>query len=197
MPFFVNAPDENLVAWFEAGLLKPGRALELGCGAGRNAIHLAKQGCDVVAVDVSDESVRWAQERADKAGCEIDFRCQSVVELELEDGSFDLAYEAGLLHHLPPHRRPGYLECISRVLKPHARFGMVCFNTLGGPAIADHEVYERREMPWGIGYDEDRLRAILEPHFRILELRTMRPMDKDAECFGVDFCWTILMEQMA
>jgi hypothetical protein len=41
-PFFVEWPDENLVAWFGAGLLTPGRVLELGCGPGRNAIYLVE-----------------------------------------------------------------------------------------------------------------------------------------------------------
>ena len=36
-PFFVEWPDENLIAWFSEGLLAPGRVLELGSGPGRNA----------------------------------------------------------------------------------------------------------------------------------------------------------------
>ncbi|WP_255304283.1 class I SAM-dependent methyltransferase, partial [Streptococcus sobrinus] len=51
IPFFINAPDENLVSYFEKGLLQPGKVLELGCGPGRNAIYFAQQGCSVDAVD--------------------------------------------------------------------------------------------------------------------------------------------------
>ncbi|MFB7159276.1 class I SAM-dependent methyltransferase [Lysinibacillus sp. NPDC056232] len=53
VPFFVNKPDENLVSYFEKKVIQPNRVLELGCGAGRNAIYLAKQGCSVVGVDLS------------------------------------------------------------------------------------------------------------------------------------------------
>ncbi|ROS42061.1 class I SAM-dependent methyltransferase [Amycolatopsis thermoflava] len=53
VPFGVDKPDENLVAWIERGLIPPGRALDVGCGPGRNARYLAAQGFDVDAVDIS------------------------------------------------------------------------------------------------------------------------------------------------
>jgi Tellurite resistance protein TehB len=51
IPFFTQRPDENLAEWFRAGLLSPGRVLELGCGNGRNAVYLSGLGCQVDAVD--------------------------------------------------------------------------------------------------------------------------------------------------
>jgi len=64
VPFFVNAPDENLVQYFKNNLLSPGgRVLELGCGPGRNAIYFAKQGYEVDAVDLSKEALQWGKER--------------------------------------------------------------------------------------------------------------------------------------
>jgi Tellurite resistance protein TehB len=45
--FFGTAPDESLSGWVHDGLLRPGRAVELGCGNGRNAIFLARQGFSV------------------------------------------------------------------------------------------------------------------------------------------------------
>jgi SAM-dependent methyltransferase len=71
-PFFVEWPDENLVAWFDEGLLTPGRVLELGCGSGRNAIYLASLGCSVDAVDFSSQAIEWAQQRAKPAGVSVD-----------------------------------------------------------------------------------------------------------------------------
>lgn len=47
IPFFVAKPDESLVSWLERGLIAPGRALDLGCGPGRNALHLASLGFEV------------------------------------------------------------------------------------------------------------------------------------------------------
>ena len=73
IPFFVDAPDENLVNYIERGLIKPGRVLELGCGPGRNAIFLAQQGFEVDAVDLSNEGLEWARERAAEKDVHVNF----------------------------------------------------------------------------------------------------------------------------
>lgn len=64
IPFFENHPDENLVEYIEKKRLVAGKALELGCGPGRNAIYLARNGFHVDAVDQSEEGLGWAEERA-------------------------------------------------------------------------------------------------------------------------------------
>lgn len=42
IPFFKNIPDENLVSYISQGLLKKGKALDIGCGYGRNSFYLFK-----------------------------------------------------------------------------------------------------------------------------------------------------------
>jgi len=79
-PFFVEWPDENLIAWFSEGLLTPGRVLELGCGHGRNAVYLASWGCRVDAVDFSAQAISWAQERANQVGAAVEFQCCSIFD---------------------------------------------------------------------------------------------------------------------
>ncbi len=64
-----------------AGLLKPGRALDLACGAGRHALHLARLGWEVVAIDSSPNAIRILQSRA--AGLPID-----AVVADLEAGEY-------------------------------------------------------------------------------------------------------------
>jgi SAM-dependent methyltransferase len=51
---------------------KPGRALDVGVGMGRNALYLASQGWQVTGVDIADEGLRQAREVADQQGLELE-----------------------------------------------------------------------------------------------------------------------------
>jgi SAM-dependent methyltransferase len=69
IPFLVDKPDENLVAYLREGKIRaPGRALELGCGNGRNARCLAKAGFMVDAIDFSEEAIRLAESLTPQGG---------------------------------------------------------------------------------------------------------------------------------
>lgn len=64
VPFFRPAPDESLVAWHRDRKIegRPGaRALDLGCGPGRNAVWLAQQGYQVDAIDLSPAALEWGR----------------------------------------------------------------------------------------------------------------------------------------
>jgi len=190
-PFLIGWPDENLVAWFGQGLLAPGRVLELGCGNGRNAVHLASLGCTVDAVDFSAQAIEWARERARSAGVAVALQCCSIFDATLAEGSYDLVYDSGCFHHLPPHRRRDYVALVDRALKPGGSYGLVCFRPEGGSGYTDQQVYERASLGGGLGYSEDRLRALWDTApFRLGELRQMRKTD--GICFGEDFLWVLL-----
>lgn len=68
--FARSSPNEVLAAFAreERGRLGRGRALDLGCGAGRNAVPLARDGWDVLAIDLSWPMLRSAAERAAAEG---------------------------------------------------------------------------------------------------------------------------------
>lgn len=67
--FFTREPNEFLVRTIQGR--KPGRALDVAMGQGRNAIWLASQGWQVTGFDVSDSAVKEAKERAAKLGLEL------------------------------------------------------------------------------------------------------------------------------
>ncbi len=52
-------------------LLRPGRVLDVACGAGRNALFLAERGFSVTAIDISGEGLALLRERARERGVEI------------------------------------------------------------------------------------------------------------------------------
>ena len=66
-----TAPSEFLIA--EAEALPPGRVLDVACGAGRNAVWLARRGWRVTGVDFSDVALRAARELAASSGVEVEW----------------------------------------------------------------------------------------------------------------------------
>ncbi|MDY9923903.1 class I SAM-dependent methyltransferase [Methanobacterium sp.] len=68
---------------------KSSKILDVGCGTGRHAIELSKRGYHVTGVDLSENMLNRAREKASMAGVEIDFRLGDARSLPFE-GEFDL-----------------------------------------------------------------------------------------------------------
>ena len=197
IPFFANKPDENLASYFKEGLLQPGQVLELGSGPGRNAIFLAEKGCTVDAVDLSEESIKWAKERANVQEVEVNFIHSNIFELQIEEGTYDLVYDSGCFHHIAPHRRNNYLELVMKALKPGGHFAITCFvegGELGGSGISDWEVYRQRSLNGGLGFTEEKLSTIFDGLERI-EIRKMKCAEETETVFGVSGLWTALFRK--
>lgn len=197
IPFFVNKPDENLVSYFENQFIQPGNVLELGCGPGRNALYFAEKGCTVDAVDLSEESLRWAEERANEKEVSVNFIHKNIFELQLKEEAYDIIYDSGCFHHIAPHRRMSYLNLLSHSLKPGGYFAITCFvkgGELGGADITDWEVYRRRSLQGGLGFTEESLRTIFN-RFEVVEIRRMKDLENDQQCFGTSALWTALFRK--
>jgi SAM-dependent methyltransferase len=68
-PGYATEPNALLVSTIEGH--KPGRALDIGMGQGRNSIFLALKGWDVTGFDLSDEGIATARRNADRAAAQI------------------------------------------------------------------------------------------------------------------------------
>ena len=141
---FENVPDENLVSYIQKAGFKR-KSTGTWMWSGRNAIYLANEGFDVTAVDLSIEGINWAKERALAKGVEIEFICDSIFNLEVQN-EFDFVYDSGCLHHIPPHRRVNYVDLIKNALKSGGYFGLTCFaagdlDERNGSEITDWDVY--------------------------------------------------------
>ena len=80
-------PGKILVRFTES--LAPGKALELGCGRGDDAVWLAKQGWQVTAVDLSHRAIEYAAANAERAGVDITFQ-QCDLTQAFPQGEFSL-----------------------------------------------------------------------------------------------------------
>jgi SAM-dependent methyltransferase len=83
--------------------LPPGRALDLGCGAGRSAIWLSDRDWQVTGVDFSDVALGLAR----KQRPDVDWVLADLREYEPEREAFDLVLV--LFVHLPPDERRSLL----------------------------------------------------------------------------------------
>jgi SAM-dependent methyltransferase len=70
--------------------LDPGRALDVACGEGRNAVWLAERGWRVTAVDFSDVALGKGARLAESRGVEVDWVVADVLEYEPRREAFDL-----------------------------------------------------------------------------------------------------------
>lgn len=81
-------PNHALVS--EVGDLTPGRALDVGCGEGADAIWLASRGWQVSALDPSEVALQRAQQAARDAGVEVSWWLGNLADADLPRGAFDL-----------------------------------------------------------------------------------------------------------
>jgi SAM-dependent methyltransferase len=81
-------PNGRLLA--EVARLSPGRALDVGCGEGADAIWLARSGWTVTAIDISEVAVIRAREAAELTGAVVEWVCGDALQTPFPAGSFDL-----------------------------------------------------------------------------------------------------------
>ncbi|RZS34705.1 methyltransferase family protein [Herbihabitans rhizosphaerae] len=194
VPFFADKPDESLVSWLEHGPLVPGRALDLGCGPGRNAVHLASHGFTVDAVDLSPTAIEWARERATTTGVDVRFHRGDAFTAELT-GPYDLIYDSGCFHHLPPHRRVSYLDLLDRCLAPGGHFALTCFAEGSmGSELPDADLYRHGGLGGGLAYSSESLRWIFSTLTEIT-LRRLNDEPSESPWFGEPFLWTALFRR--
>lgn len=96
----------------------PGRALDLGCGTGTNAITLARNGWEVTGVDFSAKAIEKAKRKAEEAGLGIRFIQADVTDLSMLREPYDYALDIGCLFVLSPEARRSYSREMARLLRP-------------------------------------------------------------------------------
>lgn len=102
--FFGREPSEmaRLTAnyWKIARGDDPARVMDIGCGEGRDAVHFARRGFVVTAVDGSETALTKAARLAEDAGVQIaELRCEDVRKIAFDPG-FDILYAHNCLQFL-------------------------------------------------------------------------------------------------
>ncbi len=105
---------------------RPGRCVEIGCGAGRMTKQLTATFSSVLALDVSEDQIAHAKEILGAASATVDFRVVERPVIPARDESCDAMFSCHVLQHLPgPSVVTAYLRETHRVLRPG---GSICFH---------------------------------------------------------------------
>ena len=164
------APNRFLVA--EVGELEPGRALDLACGEGRNAIWLATLGWEVTGVDYSPVAIDKARARAARDGVDVEFLCADLLDYRPAPSSYDLVLllyfhlPRAELHTVVSHAQAALAEGGTFVVIGHDRTNLT--EGVGGPQDPD------------ILYTPDEIAAELTELEIVKATRVLRDVDGEA-----------------
>lgn len=145
--------------------LHPGRALDLGCGTGTNALYLARRGWEVVGVDFAPLAIEAAGRKAGPADA-VTFVQGDVTRLsELGvQGPFDLVLDVGCFHSISSRGRDRYASEVAGLTHSGALLMLFGFGSrwrrlLVVPGFSRAEVVRR----FGGAFDLERLVPGTEP----------------------------------
>ncbi|NNN08780.1 MAG: class I SAM-dependent methyltransferase [Acidimicrobiaceae bacterium] len=116
-----QVPDELLVELVSP--LATGRAIDLGCGTGRNALWLARTGWSVTGVDASRVGLDMALEQATSEGLTLHTEQADLLGYVAEPASFDLVVVANI--HLMPEQRDLFFERAAAAVAPRGHLFIV------------------------------------------------------------------------
>jgi SAM-dependent methyltransferase len=132
--------DPNRLFATEVEGLEPGRALDVACGEGRNAVWLAERGWRVTGIDFSDVALAKGARLAESRGVEVEWVVADVVAHELGTQVFDLV--AVLYLQLPHAELTRVLRSAAAALAPGGTLVVIGHDTTnltdgyGGPRDA-------------------------------------------------------------
>lgn len=146
---WVFGTHPELAQLVESGRIQPGRALDLGCGTGREVIYLAQNGFEVIGLDISPTAIAMAQTAAQKAGVSAKFIVDDLTDLSNVDGRFDLMLDYGALNDLNQAQRDAYMTEVLPLAAEESQFLLMCFDN----KLPSEEIGDR----FGHAYDIERV----------------------------------------
>ena len=177
-PWDSGEPSRELERILAEGLIRPCRALELGCGTGTNAVFLAKRGFDVSAVELVPQAIAQVRRRADEAGIRVRFVEADFFALPDLGPPFPFVLDRGLYHVLRSVNVERYREIVANLTEPGGLYLTLAGNANesnppegGPPRVHAHEIC----LELGPAFEVVQLREFHFDGVRI-EGREIRPL---------------------
>jgi len=178
LPWELGRPRKVLVGLVKKGLVKKGKALDICCGAGTNALYLTKKGFQVTGIDISSKAIEHAKEKARKANARTQFQVQNFLNLPFEDEEFDFVFDMGCFHHVKVEDRDTFIRGVHRVLKKGGSYIMVCFSYRNGQA-------------WN-HFTKEQIIQLFSNHFKIKNIEHIASVEGDGY---IRYFYSVLMEK--
>jgi SAM-dependent methyltransferase len=131
----------------------PNKLLEIGAGTGHDGAFFARQGLDIVCVDLSPEMVRLCREKG------LEAHVMDVIELRFPADSFDAVYSFNSLLHVPSAELPVALREVRRVLRPGGSFFLGLYGGHDHEGVWNEDTYEPKRF-FSFHTDEHLLRTV-------------------------------------
>jgi ubiquinone/menaquinone biosynthesis C-methylase UbiE len=113
--------------------------LDVGCGSGENALHIAALGLSVLGVDVAETALGLAREKAVERGIEAEFATADALQLEGLGRRFDTVLDCALFHTFDSEERARYAASLASVAEYGGTLYVLCFSD-DGPDTGPHPV---------------------------------------------------------
>ena len=133
-PWEIGRPQPEVMRLADAGALA-GRILDVGCGTGENALHLAERGFDVFGIDLTASAIERATDKARQRGSAARFAVHDALDLPALNATFDTILDSALFHVFSDADRPRYVAGLAACLRPGGRLILICFS--------EHETRDR------------------------------------------------------
>jgi SAM-dependent methyltransferase len=108
-----------------------GVVLDVGCGTGENALHLASLGLPVLGLDVAQTALTLAREKAEARGISAEFVAADALRLRRLGRTFETVLDCGLFHTFDDEdERRDYVANLASVTERGATLHVLCFSDL-------------------------------------------------------------------
>jgi methyl halide transferase len=128
LPWDSGVPSKELIRVLDEESIPPGRAVELGCGTGTNAIYLASRGFDVTGFDVAPAALAAARQKAAQSSAKVNFVGADLCRFSLDVPPFDFVFDRGCYHAARQIDQPGFIKTLKRLTRPGTRFLLLAGN---------------------------------------------------------------------
>jgi ubiquinone biosynthesis O-methyltransferase len=115
------------------------KVLDVGCGTGNFSIKLAKMGCSVTGIDISDNMLDIARKKAEEENLDIQFLHMNLNELNFKENKFDAVFSMAAFEFVDDEDAPKALEGMLKVVKKNGQvlIGTISSNSSWGKLYQD------------------------------------------------------------